>query len=658
MWRTSLVLIWILVYCSVGVLDADMVPASRIQATYWGIKSVPQGTEQLGMLQAYGLNAALVKDGAYRVQLDLWREWGNIAEKHQIRLFPVLNFAGTEELNQLQGTYMTYVDRTGKVFSVTPCPLDVTYWTNAIGQRFEQLAQLSQSTAIAGLLFDAEMYGSDIAIYNDCCFCDRCWETFAKTNHLKVFNLVKEQRFAYLTQQNLFQRYTTFQEQQLQAILSHIETRIHQINPSLALGFLPYLDNWFYAGLLKGLGTKNKPVMVFSETSYVRGYTPYVTDEQRRIAEKATSQYIPGLWLGRFWPQDLPSQLYALATHTDGYWLFTADSLWAGGPSTGAYTLHGSSAEYWAAIQTTNEALTKFSKDPNAFNRGLPPIYPSSFYDPVQHRLTTPPSLKQIMDILFLPQAMMPLPAQPDTRITYRGKTLFHGFTQGPALTIRITHIPLAQYTDPTQYKLFDADGFVIQEGSLGKQNPSTQISLPQNVSGIVSLLTDSGANATQVSFSGLVYLIEASSTFPLATINTSYNYPIYIKPGNQRLKLRAYCSGRETALITVQSPDRTVSQETRILDSTEITIPLPFTPGSAATQTQAPIQPNPNLSLQFQSGQVIVLPTSPTQTENKGQRNQGFWAIKVNPVIFEPFEDVQFYLYDEEFPYLLMHPN
>jgi hypothetical protein len=129
-----------------------------------------------------------------------------------------------------------------------------------------------------------------------------------------------------------------------------------------------------------------------------------------------------------------------------------------------------------------------------------------------------------------------------------------------------------------------------------------------------VSLLTDSGANLTKVSFSNLPYVIEASSTFPLTTFNTSYTYAVYVETEEKQVKLRAYCSSsEETALITVQSPDKALQKQSEIIEFTEIK--MPFT---------------------------------------VHQNNLNFWTITVSPVPVKPFEDLQFYLYDEEFPYLM----
>ena len=146
----------------------------------------------------------------------------------------------------------------------------------------------------------------------------------------------------------------------------------------LFLGILAYQNNWFYKGLIRGLGTTSNPVMVFSETSYIRGYTPYVNQENNNIigtqnnSTQPIARYIPDVWLGRFFPEDIPSQLYNLAIHTDGYWIFTADSLWSAAHQSGPYALHGSNEDYWVAFKKANDELKAFSRDPGRYQSTLP----------------------------------------------------------------------------------------------------------------------------------------------------------------------------------------------------------------------------------------------------------------------------------------------
>jgi hypothetical protein len=632
----------------------------KILAAFWGICPAVQGEKQLQLLKKFGLNMALVNDSGYDVKAETWREWGKIADKYKINVCPIHSFAGTKEIEILKGKYKPYVDRSGKTLASTPCPLDATYWSISIAERLEQLAYLSKSTTLFAALFDTEMYGAELSIYRDPCFCDVCWQEFVQSGALKdqtAYTLKKEERFPYLTRRNLLERYADVQEYRLQGIVSRIEQHIHSINPDLQLGFLAYNNNWFYRGLIRGLGTAANPALVFSETSYVRGYTPYVDQERVFIEEDTRSPghtertappiacYIPGIWLGRFYPDELSSQLYHIAAHSNGYWLFTASSLWMEGEKPGAYALHGSNAEHWEVFKQANNELDRFSQAPGTYQSNLPPIYPSSFYNPLQERLMTPSSLANFL-LDMASQNAFPQDAQ-KPQVTYRGTTLFHGLKQTPAASIQITHVSLG-YSEPTRYKLFDSRGELLQEGRLDLESPSVTIALPQDLFGVVSVLTESGINATQITFSELPYLVEASATFPLYIANTISTYTIYVKPDQQHVRLYAYCCATQTAALTVQSPDNRVNQTTEIRKHTEIRVPVPVA-GHTPVLYERQTQPNSQLSRQLDSGRAI-----PLNVEQPGT-NQRFWTIGITPVPTEPYETVQFYLYNAELPYILM---
>lgn len=612
----------------------------RIQAAYWGIKPIKQAEEQLHLLKTHGFNTALVKDGNYLVREDLWQKWGHLAEKQGILLFPVLNFAGKQEIKNLYKKYPPYTDRYGRVFDRTPCPLDRMYWNLAIKERWAQLARLSTSTALIGIIFDTEMYGGDLSIYSDHCFCDSCWNTFLQTITASMPDVPREERFRYLSQHALLEHFNSFQEEQLQKILESIEHEIHRINPHLPLGFLAYQNNWFYKGLIQGIGTNVNPVMVFSETTYIHGYTPYLTHEQVLIKEKVPSghaRYIPGLWLGRFFPDDLPSQLYALAIHADGYWIFTADSLWSNGQSTGDYALHAEKEDYWKAIKKANDELLEFSRNPDTYQSSLPQVYLSSFYSTAHNRLVTQPSLKYFLHHIASGYKShgQKFSKSSQVKIRYRGKVLLHGFREvedgrsDRAETISITHIPLGQYIDETHYILFDEQGTPIWKDTLSRQNRSVNITLPPHISGLISLLVNSGANAAHVIFANMPFIIEASSTFPLSTINTAQTYAFSLKPGQERVKLRTYCSTGETALLSVQSPDNNVIEQYALVDWGDIHVTLPISPQNKTTAS--------------------------SDSQSSFKMNEKFWEIVVGPIPSKTFEDVQFYFYDEEFPYLLV---
>ena len=633
-----------LTVCCTFCFQIEAAEHAKILAAYWGIKPAEQAEEHLKRLKANGFNTALVKDGNYEIRSNLWQTWAEMARKYEIQLVPVLNFAGVREIEQLKGQYRPYIDRNGKVFETTPCPVDATYWEIAIGQRFLRLARLASSAPVAGLIFDTEMYGSGQYLYRDLCFCDDCWAHFCQMQSHLCTSVPKEQRFAYLVERQLVKRYEEVQKQRLQDVLVQLRSQIHAVNPGIYLGFLAYRSNWFYAALIRGLGTTEQPVNVFTESSYISGYTPYIKEEQTAVhgaSERQAARYVPGLWLGRFFPEELPSQLYVMAINTDGYWLFTTDSLWDNTPKQGHYAVHGPIEPYWNAFRRVNREIRTWAADPKTYSPDIPPLHPSSFYHASSQKLTTPSSLREIMLTIFDTSSEN---SSKTSTMIYRGKTLFHGFNTDGG-TIKIQHVPIGNYLNDTHYMLFNSQGEMMQEGRLNRENPSASLSLSTADAQVVSLLTDSGANATRVIFTDMPYLIEASATFPCATINSPYTCSsVYFPEGNETpITIRARCSGQETALLRVQSDDARIERQLEIHDFTEMRI-------SDSMNISAPDQ----LTLQFGSEEIEGRVHS-SRARGNAEPARPAWKISIVPIPLKPFEDVTVYLYNYPFPYFIM---
>jgi hypothetical protein len=633
--------------CLVALLHAETpLKQGSLLAAYLSLTSPEQAEERFRLAHQYGCNAALIADGRYQLQTEWWQAWGQIAGKYDIQMMPVLNFAVPRELRETPGSYRPYVTRDGEVYQKTPCPADETYWNVVIGERFARLAELATTTAITGVAFDTEMYGSDISLYTDLCYCDACWQEFMNAEPSfdpNAASLGKEARFDYLITHQLLQRYTMVQWERVRTILSQIEQRVHRIHPHLQLGFLCYLHNWFYMALVQGLGTPENPVLVFSESSYVLGYTPYVDQERDKVlGNQQIVRYIPGLWLSRFFPHDLPAQLTDLATHTDGYWIYTADSIWTDDPKSKGESVHGSSQEYWSAIKKANDELLRLASDSDLTARTIPAVNQASFYDAAQRRLSRASALRQLFALLGAQASGLPsgsadmrsalpagkMPALP----IYRGQTLVHCLRPTGG-SVQITHVPVARNTDPELFKLpgdgtspieyivFDDEGQVVQEGNVKPPESSKTIELPANREGVASLLITSGLNGVQMKTSGFTGVVEASSTFPLEIffdsppLEEGVTWGLYVPTGQQWLKFQAHCPPPESAVLSIQSPETALSPRTRISGFTEFQIDL-----DSASDSK-------------------------------------FWTITTAPDAPAPFGDVRLYLYDAEFPYVWVMP-
>ncbi|GAK57264.1 hypothetical protein U27_04229 [Candidatus Vecturithrix granuli] len=610
-----------------GETPADVSPIPRqIRAAFSGIVSAKEAEDQCQTLQKFGLNTILLAHGQYSLDRELLTEWAKIAHSPQIHLLPVLNFAGQHEIEQLQGQYRPYVDRYGNLLASTPCPLDANYWNLAVGRRFLEGASLAKSTPLAGLLFDTEMYGADISLYRDGCFCEHCWQAFCSFTSHDCKNIPPENRYDYLVHHNLLQQHSDIQQKRLQNLLAALEHQIHAIHPSLSLGFLGFLDNWFYHGLIQGLGTMSSPVLVFSETWYVRGFTPEMFQEKKSVLGKPSpeiARYIPGLWLGRFFAKDLASQLYALAANSDGYWIFTADSLWDSSEMLPSYaSLHEDRQQYWEALKKVNDELQQGTQNSDSSHTNFPTVYTASFYDTNQSALMTSSSLKIFFHDALEQQSWDHANFSQLTKALYRGTTLFHclklqGRPASPEISFSL--IPVDGYQDPLSYKIFDGHGAMILDGNIIQPHSSKNISLPDDVSGLVSILVETGANASQTIFSDLACVAEASSSFPLRLLNTPYTLKGYRAQGQSALKLKLYCSGKQSTSLMFQIQNHSETHTMTDREFAEFYISLP------------------------------------SESELPGS---DFWKLTIHPRASQSYDIFQFHIHNEEFPYVFIEPE
>lgn len=616
--------------------------ASKIRAAFFGIGTVEEAEERFALLQRNGFNAALVNDSGYAVKSRLWREWANIAREYDIRLFPIFSFAGTAEIETLRGSFTPYVNRDGIIFTFTPCPLDGTYWERTVAERFSILADLSRLVPLEGILFDTEMYGSDISVYDDFCFCELCWNEFLQmlilsdlfqVQHLEAARFLSApQRFNYLARYGLQDRYMLFQEERLEELVSRMETFIHHSHPDIPLGFLAFVDNWFYRALIRGLGTPVQPVLVFSETWYVRGYTPLLLQEQANIlslnsrdnfsqGQDPVARYIPGLWQGRFFPEDIPQQIYNLAVHSDGYWMFSADSLWSEKPRTGHYTLHASREDYCLAFRIANAELQKFSEAPNTYQSNLPPVHIASSYDTAQQTLLTQPALNDVFKHL----AGKHKGDQLQTTVDFRDTALFHCMNVSKKGRLSISSLSSQHSYNRLSYTIFDRYGKPQDSEELQDASQTVVIESSSLPAGGYSLLISSKNNANRFSFEGSSCVIEASGTFPFSPSKLPQKYGVYIPGEKKQIKLRMYSPGKQKkAVITMQSPDRQLETSVDVVEFTETRIPL----------------------------------SSRRQQSFFKQENQLLreWSITLQAVSDRtPY--LLLYFYDEPFPYLLISP-
>lgn len=535
-----------------------------MRAAFFGIGAADDDERRMVLLTQHGFNAALICDSGVEVNIPRWKVLARLAQQYGLRLFPIYTFAGTAEIRAWRGSFTPYVTPNGTPMERTPCPLDAAYWEQAVAARWEALALLSTQIPLAGILLDTEIYGGDLAVYEQPCLCDRCWQDFvfelAAANSepattLELSHIPADQRDFALKSLHLWPHYTTIQERRLQRLAAQIERRIHRINPALMPGIVAYVDNWFYRGLIRGLGTPSQPALVFSETFYIRGYSADVLTEQERIKQGGTARYIPGIWQGRFFPEDLPAQASQLARQTDGYWFFTADSLWTDEPKTGHYALHGTSAKYWTAWKTANAIVPAENDEQSS----------PSVYDLKTERMHTSPRLKALLRDMAEQPALLSKDAD---HIMYEEQTLFH-FLPTLRGVIRVT---LATPAAPVAYRLFDEAGRLTQAGVCSDSIP---ITLPSDASGVMSLLISPQKQGVRVTFGDMFWMVEASVTFPLVTRVSPLTLRYAVLPDQAHIRFKITSGTLEPTTLSVISPDGVERHQLQFHDFGEICLAI-----------------------------------------------------------------------------------
>jgi len=360
-----------------------------------------------------GMNAVVVSNGGHlvdfnapdrvqqqttlgpRQRADLGR-WQQATSKRGMHYFPVIELYGTGDRLRWK-LDRHFVDRSGKHFPNTPCPLDATFWQQKLGRYCVQIATWSAAHAnVAGILIDAEMYGADQVAFPDACFCSACRsQIVAASEKLHAESDLKQPA-------NL----ATWRDVSGDITRTHLERirrQVHAVNPRLQLGGL-VLDHASYSGetppfykaITQAWGTPQRPVLVFSEATYQPGFhaayarpgkpllrptgsyvngrpSPfgqgdhpgYIQEWRRRWQDwGAHAEFVGGLWVDRIPDENWAENLYHMGRHTRGYWIY--DMLQLGDNPRG--TLPGGGAvAYWRAIATANQELRQWEQAGDTF---------------------------------------------------------------------------------------------------------------------------------------------------------------------------------------------------------------------------------------------------------------------------------------------------
>lgn len=373
MLRTKTLILFLLfvLVCS-GIAQYSV--TSKIRAGFMSIKDI----ELLQPMAENGLNTAIVAfwsmhSSPKMEERELITTWARSCQNFKLNFLPIFSLWGNGEKTWATPPYNFVFD--GTEYKNTPCPL--ASYRLLVHDRLIALAALSKTVPIAGAVLDTEMYGADVLAYNDLCFCDYCCGQFQKVAADATL-LAAKNRCQYLIDAGQMKDYRQFICNKLVGMARQTRTEIDQAAPSFKIG-VTKLDqlNYYNESLARGFDTNDNPVIIFSERTYTDGYTDYIKETITKFRKMGIhASFIAGIWQDKFPLENLAEQYYYCAQASDGYWIYTMETL---NPdrkdSDGAST-----KEYWQAIRDAHTELDKLDADPNY----ITPLKIREFHPPLE----------------------------------------------------------------------------------------------------------------------------------------------------------------------------------------------------------------------------------------------------------------------------------
>lgn len=398
--------------------------------------------------------------------------WCEACTKHELELWPVINFAGGPNELEFLPTYRREVTIGGITLPQTPCPVEESYWTKVIFSRCVKLAELSRTRpSLKGVVLDLEMYGADHAGYLAACACEACRRGAGSSQPEALL---------------------AWQRREVERIARELERAVHRVNDQFQFAAMHLEEPFaFHEGLALGLGTVKVPVVVAAERTYAAGYTQEVDEARERFRnQKAHVRYLGGLSLTHHRAEQVAPQLYALGTHGDGFWLYTLASLATPNEQVAeTYRVPDPQAEYWSAFRLASDELDRFV---TSHGQHLSPLVAKR--KPPEPRATLS---KRVLEPVGTTIPKLPLPGE-ETRLR-RYNVLFVVLEQGEMLRLSAQGIPISrQQTADGEIKVLDPEGREVlsQKVPLGQ---TEQIELVAKASGSYWITTSFGLNACEL---------------------------------------------------------------------------------------------------------------------------------------------------------------
>ncbi|KPK78103.1 MAG: hypothetical protein AMJ79_00850 [Phycisphaerae bacterium SM23_30] len=376
------------------------------------------------------------------------QNWANLCQQHDIVFMPTIDFWGNSESTWVQFEH----SYTGNANA--PCPMEPQVFQQVVTNCFCELAQMSLTYPMAGIILDNELYASELdAVYKKPCMCDHCFDAYCRqtgvSSQIPLF-----ERESFLEQNGLMDQYNAHFRQGIKQLAQNAREQIHQINPDLIIGCYDVTDLYPFAqGLVDGFATEQNPLFILHAGTYTDGYfSPIMQEVLENFASFGTSvKHIMGLWQSKYPPPRLTEHLYYCAKDMDGYFIYTFETYikpWYA-------PLSGEPEDYWNAINQANLELDNLANNSDYQS----PLIPNEFtVVPVIH----PDSIDNSPTIRVMPP---PYTAAAETSVNFRNRNQLIVYAEkGNTIQLNLSCIQLADYNDAARLIISDSLGQIFQD--------------------------------------------------------------------------------------------------------------------------------------------------------------------------------------------------
>jgi hypothetical protein len=536
-------------------------PGYRMRGGYLSVNDIqlvaPASEAGLNTLLVGGLKLKPVPDAAAR---DSLMQWANLCRSHSLALWLSLDYFGAYE-SVWAGPYRQYVDGEGEQAKHTPCPLDEDYWQRAITQRYRWLAELSGQVPITGLILDPEMYAADKGGFFHVCYCGDCVARTLRAAGRDATPPYPTARRRWLESLGLIETHSQQAREAMRALTERTRAQVEQVAPHLLFGVFGG-DEWqpLMEGALLGLGRSDKPVLAFSEATYIAGYSPNVDAIQQRLARLgAHARLTCGVWQSKFPARLLAAHYYECAAHSAGYWVYTLETF-----SRPDYTpLPSKAADYWAAIRQADVELDRLLRDPH---------YQTSLKIKPFINSPTPVSSRNVGRYRVVP--LVPIVEQVVPPARFRSTNIFYLYaTAGDRVSFPLKLL-VGTARDAGQYLLVSPDGRELTRADLLQPDTSVEVAFRAEQTGLYALVVGAGNSSVQIE-PRRPYAVAAGRTSPAQLYIGIPALYVLAEPGQRQVTFQMGPHGEAERVRVVVTQADQVRYDGVLADTRIVTVPI-----------------------------------------------------------------------------------